>query len=121
MWVATRFLFSQHCILDVGAVIQHFLKIHKDANTNKTLLQFFVSLKYKKHPNRSRYVIPNFVGLKARPCFPVSNQYTLAVLTIYKARTVFVIQMRFLFARVCASWSALKSAADPGIAVLATS
>ena len=64
--------------------MSHFVKMHKQHGGNKNLLQYFVSLKYKVHPKSSRYIIPNFVGIKSNPCFPVSEEYARATLTIYQ-------------------------------------
>ena len=68
--------------------IQYFKEMHRTNGSGKTMWQFFVSLKYKKHPNGANYVIPNFVGAKTRPCYPVTDQYARAVITIYKPWTV---------------------------------
>lgn len=64
--------------------MQHFNQMFIESGSAKTLLQFFVSKKYKVHPKATQYVIPNFVGIKTAPCFPVSGQYARAVVTIYK-------------------------------------
>jgi hypothetical protein len=64
--------------------MQHFYQMFLESGKAKSLLQFFVGKKYKVHPNAAQYVIPNFVGIKTAPCFPVSDQYARAVLTIYK-------------------------------------
>ena len=68
--------------------IQHFKEMHKTDGNGKSMWQFFVSLKYKKHPNGTKYVIPNFVGAKTMPCYPITNEYARAVITIYKPWTV---------------------------------
>jgi hypothetical protein len=64
--------------------IYHFEKMHKQYGGDKNLLQYFTSLKYKAHPKSSKYIIPNFVGIQSTPCFPVSEQYARATLTIYQ-------------------------------------
>lgn len=64
-----------------------FLAMHEAEGGNKSLLQYFVSLKYKKHPKARNYIIPSFVGIKTKPCFPITDPYARAVITIYRPWT----------------------------------
>lgn len=68
--------------------IQHFLEMHKSEAPGRSLMQFYISLRYKKHPKASAYIIPNFVGIQSRPCYPISQQYARSVITIYKPWTI---------------------------------
>jgi hypothetical protein len=65
--------------------IGNFIKMHKQYGGQKSLFQYFVSLKYRVHPKASKYIIPNFVGIKSTPCYPVTEQYARATLTIYQS------------------------------------
>jgi hypothetical protein len=40
-----------------------------------TLLQFFWLFEAQESPKSARYVIPNFVGIRTKPCFPINDQY----------------------------------------------
>ena len=68
--------------------IRTFLRMHAVEGGNKSLYQLFLTLKYKKNPHSISYVIPNFVGIKTKPCYPICNQYARAVILIYKPWTV---------------------------------
>ena len=44
--------------------ITHFIKMHQQYGGKMNLLQYFRSLKYQVHPKATKYIIPNFVGIK---------------------------------------------------------
>ena len=58
--------------------IKYLLDMYHRQGEMGTLEQFFHFLKYRKNKeSSSKYIIPNFVGVKSVPIYPVTNAYAL--------------------------------------------
>jgi len=53
---------------------------------NESLHQYFLTVKYT---SRGKYVIPNFVGCRINPCYPVTPAYARSVMVSHRAWTEF--------------------------------